>query len=326
MRFEPTWTTGRVRSSELVADDVRLIELEPDGGTLPYSPGSHIQIRVMAGGKPEIRHYSLVREYRGDLYPVAVRLRPDGLGGSAYMHTLRAGSRVEFTYPANHFELSYDAPQYLLVAAGIGITPLMSMASVLRRRDAAYRLVYAGRSEALMPFCHDLSAEHGERLSTYLASAGQRLDLRALFDELAPGAEVYLCGPIGLRESAERLWRAAGRPASDLRFETFASSGAFPAEAFTVHVTDLGVTVRVGERVSMLDALRAAGVEVMWDCLRGECGLCAIDVLEAEGSLDHRDVFLSQAQREAGRKICTCVSRAVGGAITVDSGRRRDGV
>jgi ferredoxin len=78
--------------------------------------------------------------------------------------------------------------------------------------------------------------------------------------------------------------------------------------------------------VSMLDAMRAAGVDVMWDCLRGECGLCTLDVLKAEGTLDHRDVFLSDAQHEAGRKICTCVSRAVGGAVTVDSGRRADRV
>lgn len=325
MRFVSAWITGWVRSSELIADDVRLIELDPEPGARAYSPGSHIQVQVMVSGEPEARHYSLVGESGGDVYRIAVRLRPDGLGGSAYMHGLRAGARVQLTHPANHFELSYDASQYLLVAGGIGITPIISMASALRRRGADYRLAYAGRSAGLMPFLPDLAAEHGERLLAYLGSEGRRCDLSALFSGLKPAAEVYLCGPIGLRESAERLWHAAGRPPACLRFETFASSGAFPAEEFTVHMADVGMTVRVGEHVSMLDAMRAAGVDMMWDCLRGECGLCAVDVLKSEGILDHRDVFLSESQREAGQKICTCVSRAVGGSITVDSGHRGDG-
>lgn len=82
--------------------------------------------------------------------------------------------------------------------------------------------------------------------------------------------------------------------------------------------------VRIPENQTMLVALRAAGVEVMWDCLRGECALCVVDVLEAEGKLDHRDVFLSEGEQACGRKLCTCVSRAVGGAVTVDTGFRPD--
>lgn len=325
MRFAYTWVAGRVRSSEFVADDVRLIELEPDSGTRTYSPGSHLRIRVLVNGVPEDRHYSLIGESGTGVYRIAVRLRADGLGGSAYMHRLRVGARVELTHPANHFELAYEAPEYLLVAGGIGITPIISMASALKRRGANYRLVYAGRGRDLMPFLDELGDEHGDRLLSYLGSDGERCDLATLFAGLGPQSEVYLCGPIGLRELASRLWRDTGRPATNLRFETFASSGARSAEAFTVHVVDAATTVQVGEHISMLDAMRAAGVDMMWDCLRGECGLCAVDVVTCEGSIDHRDVFLSDAQRAAGRKICTCVSRAVGGQITVDSGRRRDG-
>ena len=131
-----------------------------------------------------------------------------------------------------------------------------------------------------------------------------------------------MCGPLRLREAAQRAWRAAGRPAERLRFETFASGGRFAPEPFLVRIRHDPREVLVPENRTMLDALRDAGVEVMWDCLRGECGLCAVGVLEVEGELDHRDVFLSEEQRAQATQICTCVSRAVGGSITIDTGFR----
>ena len=119
-------------------------------------------------------------------------------------------------------------------------------------------------------------------------------------------------------EARETLIRAP----TNLRFETFASSGAYPNERFLVRVDDRGLDVEVPENRSMLEALRAGGVEVTYDCLRGECGLCAVDVLEADCQIDHRDVFLSEAERAARRRICTCVSRAIRGSLTVDTGSR----
>jgi vanillate O-demethylase ferredoxin subunit len=118
-------------------------------------------------------------------------------------------------------------------------------------------------------------------------------------------------------------WREQGRPPTRLRFETFASGGRFAPEPFVVRVRDRGDTdVRVSEQQTMLAALRHAGVDMMWDCLRGECGLCAVDVLAVDGELDHRDVSHSEEQQADNCRICTCVSRAVGGAGTVGTGFR----
>ena len=131
-----------------------------------------------------------------------------------------------------------------------------------------------------------------------------------------------MCGPIGLLEAAQAAWRAGGRPPGRLRYETFGSSGRCPAEDFTVHVPRLGKQVLVPRGATMLDALEAAGVGVLWDCRRGECGLCAVEVLAVEGAIDHRDVFLSARQRGEGRKMCACVSRVAGGSVTIDPAYR----
>jgi vanillate O-demethylase ferredoxin subunit len=155
----------------------------------------------------------------------------------------------------------------------------------------------------------------------FASADGERLDVAAEITRLHPDGELYLCGPLRLREAAQRAWRDAGRPADRLRFETFASGGRFAPEPFTVRLRD-GREILVPENRTMLDALRDGGVEVMWDCLRGECGLCVVTVLAVDGELDQRDVFLSEDQQAKGDQLCTCVSRAVGGAITIDTGFR----
>ena len=131
------------------------------------------------------------------------------------------------------------------------------------------------------------------------------------------------CGPVPMLEAVKRAWAAAGRPPADLRFETFGSSGRLPAQAFEVRIPRHDLSIQVPADSSLLEALEAAGVQTLWDCRRGECGLCAMDVLAVEGELDHRDVFLSAHEKEAGTRICACVSRAVG-TLTLDSAYRPD--
>ncbi|WP_207482819.1 2Fe-2S iron-sulfur cluster-binding protein, partial [Arenibaculum pallidiluteum] len=138
------------------------------------------------------------------------------------------------------------------------------------------------------------------------------------------GGELYVCGPIGLLEAARRAWQDSGRPVDGLRFETFGSSGRHAAEAFRVCIPRLGREVEVPRNQSMLEALEAAGVEMIYDCRRGECGLCAVRILEVEGEIDHRDVFFSERQKAANQHMCTCVSRAVRGAVTIDTADRMD--
>jgi vanillate O-demethylase ferredoxin subunit len=317
---------ARVRAARDVARDVRLLEIEPEGGTQPYPTGSHLDIAVLVGELPDVRSYSLVGRAPADgAYRIAVKEVQESRGGSLYVRALEGGARVEVSAPRSHFELGHGRPEYLLVAGGIGITPILGMAEALAERDVPFRLLYAARDRDQMPFVEELRALAGDRLALFAASEGRRLDIAAEIERLHPDGELYLCGPLRLREAAQRAWRAASRPADRLRFETFASGGRFAPEPFLVRLRHDPREVRVPENRTMLDALRDAGVDVMWDCLRGECGLCAVDVLDVEGELDHRDVFLSDEQQAAGTKLCTCVSRAVGGAVTIDTGFRPPG-
>jgi ferredoxin-NADP reductase len=312
-----------VRAVRDVASDVRMIEIEPEAQAHPYPTGSHLDIAVVIDELPDIRSYSLVGERPVDgAYRIAVKEIPESRGGSLFVRALEPGAGVEVSEPESHFELQYGRPEYLLVAGGIGITPLVGMAYALERHGRPFRLLYAARTREQMPFVDELRELLGDRLELFVSADGRRLDLDAEIDRLDPDGELYLCGPLRLRDAAQRAWREKGRRADRLQFETFASGGRFAPEEFEVRVTGYDERVLVRRNRTLLDALRDAGVDMMWDCLRGECGLCAAKVLAAEGELDHRDVFLSDEQQAEGETIVTCVSRAVGGAITIDTGFR----
>lgn len=281
----------------------------------------------MLDGLPDLRSYSLIGERAVDgAYRIAVKRLPESRGGSAWIHTLVAGDQVEVSRPHSHFELSHRRPEYLLVAGGIGITPLVGMAEVLDRTGANLRLLYAARTAAQHVFASELTELLGDRLELFADERGELLDFAAEIERLHPAGELYLCGPPPLRDAAQRAWQNAGRPAGGLRFETFGTSGRFPTEPFVVRVRDHGnQEVAVPADRTLLTALKLAGVDVMADCLRGECGLCAVRVLDHEGPLDHRDVFLADDEQEEGAALCACVSRAAGGTVTIDTGFRSNG-
>jgi ferredoxin-NADP reductase len=301
-----------------------MIEIEPARGARPYATGAHLDIAVVVDELPDIRSYSLVGERPVDgAYRIAVKDVPDSRGGSRFVRALEPGATVEVSEPESHFELQYGRPEYLLVAGGIGITPLVGMAHALERHGRPFRLLYAARTRAQMPFVDELSELLGDRLQLFVSAEGRRLDVAAEMERLHPDGELYLCGPLRLRDAALRAWRERDRRRDRLQFETFASGGRFAPEEFVVRVADQDSRdVLVRRNRTVLDALKDAGVDMMWDCLRGECGLCAVRVLEAEGELDHRDVFLDEEQQRAGDTLLTCVSRAVGGGVTIDTGFR----
>lgn len=312
---------ARVRAVTPLAADVRLIEIEPEGGAEPYPTGSHLDLSVTLDGLPDTRSYSLVGERpRDGAYRIAVKKLPDSRGGSEFMHALERGAGLEVSAPRSHFELQHGRPEYLLIAGGIGITPLVGMAEALARARADFRLLYAARTDEALVLRDELGELCGDRLETFV---GERIDLGAEIDRLHPDGELYVCGPPSLREATRAAWRERDRRADRLRFETFATAGRFPTEAFTAIVRDHGDRrVEVPRNRTLLAALADAGVDVMSDCLRGECGLCAVTVVEAEGDLDHRDVFLSEEEQEEGHALCACVSRAAGGSVTIDTGFR----
>ncbi len=316
---------AHVRSVTDVASDVRLIEFVPAAGAEPYPTGSHIDIAVTVGGLPDSRSYSLVGQGEGDAYRIAVKDVLDSRGGSRFVRALLPGAEIAVSAPKSHFELAYGRPEYLLVAGGIGITPIVGMAQALHRHGRPFRVLYAVRTREQLAFAQELEQLLGDSLELFVAAEGRRLDLGAEIERLHPDGELYLCGPLGMRDAARHAWLERERPADRLRFETFASGGRFAPEQFIVRIEDLdGHEYLVPRNQTMLDALAEQGVELMWDCRRGECGLCTVSVLACEGEIDHRDVFLSDAQQAEGCTLLACVSRVVGGMVTIDSGYRSD--
>jgi vanillate O-demethylase ferredoxin subunit len=325
------WRRCTVVESEPVTDRARRITLErPDPLGRPAEPGSHLDVRVRLGqdehAATDVRSYSVVEsDAVGQRFTLTVALAANSRGGSAFMHRLRVGDPIEATRPRQDFPLVPGADHYLLLAGGIGVTALVGMARTLARRGADYRFVFVGRSRSAMAYADQLAAEHGDRLRLHVDDEGSPLDVATLVEQVAsaPGrGELLMCGPVRLMDAVRRAWSNAGLPPTDLRFETFGNSGWYDAEPFEVCLPELGVTTRVGSDQTMLDALSAAGAEVMWDCRKGECGLCLMKVAGLTGELDHRDVFLSDRQKAVGDRVCVCVSRVVAGsALRAGSGR-----
>lgn len=311
---QPSWATGRVVESRPVASGVRRITVErPASGRA--APGSHLDVAVPLEHGTTTRSYSVVEsDADGSRLTISVQLAPATRGGSAYMHTLAVGDELTTTQPLQNFPLRVGAPRYVLLAGGIGITAIVEMARVLASLGADYQLVYVGRSREVMAYADDLVALHGERLSLHVDDQDTSLDVRALVESVASDSsarttELYMCGPIRLMDAVRRAWLAADLPPTNLRYETFGNSGWFDPEPFLVRLPQLGIETVVGTGTTMLDAVTAAGADLMYDCRKGECGLCVVDVAAAEGRIDHRDVFLSSAQQEAGSRLCMCVSR-----------------
>jgi ferredoxin-NADP reductase len=312
-----------VSAAELVAirdlsADIRLFEIARAGGFGPSSPGAHLEVGVMMEGRAETRAYSIVEATPEGAIRIAVKRLKISRGGSAYMWSLKPGARLNVEGPRNHFPLALGAGNYLLIAGGIGVTPIYAHALALARTGAAFRVLYAAQTRADFALGLELQIAVGERLRKFASAEGRRIDFDAEFLALAPEGEAYMCGPIGMLEAAKRAWAASGRPMHKLRFETFGASGHWPTGAFEVKIPRLGKTLAVAETQTLLEALEAAGVEAMSDCRKGECGLCALPILAVDGVVDHRDVFFNEAEKEASDKLCACVSRIYGGSVTLD--------
>jgi vanillate O-demethylase ferredoxin subunit len=316
------WRSAQLRSVRDLTADIRLFEIAPSGEFTAPTPGSHINIVVQINGRPDVRSYSVVGPCTDGLYRIAVKRLGASRGGSAYMWSLAPGAQLTVSTPGNHFELSRGRPEYLLLAGGIGITPIFTITMALAQAGANFRLLYACRRRHDLALGDELRERIGERLQVFVSEEGNRVDIEGEIRRLSAAGEFYVCGPIGMLEDAKRYWARSGRPIDRLRFETFGSSGRFASEPFTVKIPRLNLQVDVARNQTMLEALQAAGIEMIFDCLRGECGLCALPIIETDGVVDHRDVFFSDEEKAANTKLCTCVSRVSGGSITIDTADR----
>ncbi|WP_369264072.1 2Fe-2S iron-sulfur cluster-binding protein [Streptomyces sp. R35] len=301
-----------VERRESVADGVLALTLRhPLGEELPcWEPGAHIDVVL---GPDLERQYSLCGDPADRrAWRVAVLREPDGRGGSAYVHgQLGQGDKVRVRGPRNHFALK-PAPRYRFVAGGIGITPILPMLAAAEEAGAEWTLLYGGRTRESMAFTEELG-RYGDRVRIAPQDETGLLDLASVLDGVPEGTLVYCCGPGALLDAVEERC-----PAGVLHVERFQpkSQEAGGNTEFEVVLDRSGQTLTVPSDASVLDTVRAAGVEVLFSCTEGTCGTCETDVLE--GTPDHRDSVLTEEEREAGETMLICVSRCLGKRLVLD--------
>lgn len=301
-----------VASTEQISQGVLRVRLKaPDGRDLPrWTPGSHIDLQC--GDTGISRQYSLCGSPdQPDSFEVAVLREEHSRGGSEWVHTqLQPGMRVQMRGPRNHFKLDESAGHLILVAGGIGITPIASMAARAKALGISYEIHYSGSQRARMALLKSLQELHGDRLHAYVGEEGRRADYSDLLAAAQTGAQIYACGPQRMLqglEQASRHW-----PEDSLRVEHFSSTlrGLDPAKehGFEVELRESGITLQVRKDETLLDALRSANIDVECDCREGLCGSCEVPVLA--GDIDHRDMVLTRSERAACTKMMSCCSRA----------------
>ncbi|WP_408952294.1 pyridoxamine 5'-phosphate oxidase family protein [Lysobacter sp. Hz 25] len=301
--------TARVRAYEL---------RHPQGDALPaVAAGAHLRVPVQLDGKTELRHYSISSDpSRRDAYEIAVLREDAGRGASKALHAgFELGLRLRCEPARNDFALSEDARPVVLIAGGIGITPIKAMAHTLARRGQPFQIHYAGRGLRELPFLEALQAEFGERLTLYPADQGRRLDLRRLLSAAAADTLVYACGPARLIDELNATAATLGM-SDQVRIERFDAATRPDDRAIEVELRRSERRIRVAGSQTILDALLQAGVSTPSDCRVGNCGTCAIKVLD--GVPEHRDNALSAAEKERAALMCICVSRAHSEHLALD--------
>lgn len=308
--------TGVVLKVVPLTDRISSITITAQGQTaLPvWEAGAHIEFDLGVGS----RAYSLISfepvPKAPKTYAIAVQREDNGQGGSKAMHGLDVGDRVIFTAPKNSFAVEKNAPAVLL-AGGIGLTPLISMAAALDAAGQSFVFHYAGRSEQVMAYHTELAARWGDAFHLHCDDADSALELDVLIASVG-AAHLYVCGPRGLLDAVRAKAAEAGIAAERVHFELFeAAAPEVGDSAFEVQIND-GTVFDIPVGKSIIDVLEENDIDVMYDCQRGDCGICQCDVID--GTPDHRDVVLSEAERQAGDVMQICVSRAKSSRLVLD--------
>lgn len=309
-----------------VCEGVVALDLRLPSGELPrFEAGAHIDVEVPAPGGPLLRQYSLCNDpaetYR---YVIGVGRDAASRGGSAWLcERAQAGDRLRISAPRNHFPLVEDAAHTVLLAGGIGITPLLAMARRLSAVGRPWTLYLCVRSPERAAFLDEARHLPGQVLPVFDGMPGiHSLDLQAVAASAAPGTHLYCCGPAPMLHAFEAA--CAGRDPATVHVEWFkarevAQAGTASAageRAFQVHLQRSGRRLDVPAGQSVLDVLLAAGVEVPHSCCDGVCGTCETRVLS--GRPDHRDAVLLGADAHAQDRMMVCVSRCHDEVLTLD--------
>ncbi|CAN7286617.1 PDR/VanB family oxidoreductase [Paraburkholderia sp. SIMBA_054] len=313
----------RVAVADAIAQDIRLLRLEPqDGTSLPnWNPGSHIDLHL---GQGITRQYSLCGPH-GDTsgYQVAVKLEPTSRGGSKFVHeSLEIGSELRISAPRNHFEMSANAGHTLLVAGGIGITPIISMARALGAKQQQFELLYFSRSDRHAAFRDELEAgplQASCRLLFGLEHDAVEEVLEGALNDRYEDSHLYLCGPKAFMDTVRAVAARCGWPEDAVHLEYFA--GADPTDqgtqtSFDVKLARSGKVLTVPADKTIVDMLRVEGVEVETSCEQGVCGTCVTRVLD--GVPEHHDCFLTAQEQRQGDCMAVCISRSKSKLLVLD--------
>ncbi len=300
-----------VKSLTLEAEDIVSVELmAPDGAPLPaFTAGSHIDLHLSGG---LVRSYSLAKaQDDSGRYVVAVNKDPASRGGSRYIHgKLRPGDLIEISAPRNNFVLCEDVRHVVLIAGGIGITPLWCMIQRLQALGRSWELFYGARSRAKCAYLRELQAlERASPGRVHLhfdaECGGVPMDMRRIVAALAPDAHLYCCGPTPMLAAFEQA--TAARDPATVHVEYFAARNEAALDGgYTVVLARSGRSLDVAPGKTILDVLLENGIEVSYSCMQGVCGACETKVIEGEP--DHRDSVLSAQEQATGETMMICCS------------------
>jgi vanillate O-demethylase ferredoxin subunit len=302
--------------------DIASFELvNVDGRPLPaFSAGSHVDVHLPGG---LTRQYSLCND-PGDSshYQVAVLRDAASRGGSCAMHDqVSEGDVLHISAPKNHFALAHEARHSILLAGGIGVTPILCMAERLARTGASFEMHYCTRSAERTAFRGRIAASaFAARVQFHLddGETDQKLPLGALLSSVAAGVHLYVCGPKGFMDWVLGAARSSAWPAEQLHYEFFGAEVATSVDdaTFEVQLASSGRVVVVGRDQTVVEALAAAGIEVATSCEQGVCGTCLTRVLE--GVPDHKDMYLTPEEQAANDQFTPCCSRAKSARLVLD--------
>jgi len=289
------------------------------GGELPaFSGGSHIIVVMRGAARMHRNPYSLLSSPRDlDHYEIGVRRMEESRGGSHFMHDqVRVGSRLEIAHPVNLFALDKIARKHVLIAGGVGITPILAQLEDLHDGAVPYELHYSVRSPEHAAFLTRLREREGDKVRMYYDSDNQAIDFAGLLSNQPLGTHVYVCGPAGLINKVVVTAKSCGWPDSHVHWEQFSAPPM--GDAFDVFLARSRLTVHVPPDQSLMESIEGAGVDVPYLCRGGVCGYCQTRVLELDGELLHNDHFLTDAEKAKGGTIMPCVSRARCKSLVLD--------
>jgi vanillate O-demethylase ferredoxin subunit len=313
---------AKVLTKYLEAHDIYRYELgSVDGAPLPpFTPGAHIDVEIMPG---LTRQYSLCGDpSETHRYEIAVLRAPESRGGSDAMHlTIDAGDVITISEPRNHFPLDARATRSILIAGGIGVTPILCMAEHLSQQGSDFDMHYCARSKDRMAFRDRIaSAKYASRVQTHFDDGPQeqKLDIERLLAGQDSGAHLYVCGPTGFMTWVLDSAALAGWGPDRVHREYFSAPAPSTTDArtFSVKLARSGTVIPITPDQTVVEALAANGVEIPVSCEQGICGTCITRVIDGEP--DHRDMFMTDAEHAMNDQFTPCCSRSKSAMLVLD--------